>query len=539
MLARQLARSPLRLRATNHIWPTQIIPSIAPFTNVHPRTVSVQTLNSQIVDDTVLRRRLHCFTILTETPGELSSKELISHLPEIDRVASCSEIPTTVFLLTPSLTYLLSKDHRFLHDAVSRLFPTRAKVRTLAAVVDRLPTRSLDQGTGSEGLSVLVTFLHADRQRYRPKLAARSEPIDPSSEQGKCISFSVQPILNRTLCRFQTLDVPLANTIFQNGRRSTLLSLDWSRQGLSRELHHAPSIGTDDSAIPLPGAPTDWKVLHRIPLVSITAPRRIVASVGNIIRQVSLAPIQVRRGVDIGTTEAVPASQELESAVQEYFKRHELQQHHVSVWALVMPRENFLKGWAQSNGSHKLGEWVSIRAGYRLHRVLSGGGGWGEKRGLLALDPEIAYKEGGDGLSKSVLGEGDGQQTAWAEIAKPGDFIQYFVYEPDPRPLLDPRLPHSAMIVFGSIPSSLDATPDELPHPPAGRHRKFEVIEDQFGALSECGIGYQTADYATPQAGTLDPQSPLPDSIARTKVDVPFSTFYYQYTMAPDGNKSA
>jgi hypothetical protein len=181
-----------------------------------------------------------------------------------------------------------------------------------------------------------------------------------------------------------------------------------------------------------------------------------------------------------------------------------------------------------------------MKARDRLHRVLSGGGGWGEKQGLLALDPEVTYEEKEDGLSRLGASERDEQQTALGEIAKPGDFVQFFIHEPNLQLLPSQgisRFPHCT-IAFGSIPSSMDAIPDTLLSQPVERRRKLEVIEDQFGALSEQGIGHQLVDYAISESGEYEPQSPLSGPVAQTKVDVPFSMFYYHYRKVPDGNES-
>ena len=153
-----------------------------------------------------------------------SPKELISHLPELSHIVPWSGNPFAVFLLTPSLTHLLNEDHHFLHDAVSRLFPAAETIGTLAAVVDRLPKgpRSSSQDVGSEGLSVLITVSDAESHSY----VGGSERTGTGPRQGKHISFSIpanECLPDVSFRRFQRVDVPLTNTIFQNGRHSTLL----------------------------------------------------------------------------------------------------------------------------------------------------------------------------------------------------------------------------------------------------------------------------------------------------------------------------
>ncbi|KAH0558522.1 hypothetical protein GP486_004822 [Trichoglossum hirsutum] len=566
MFARLPACPRPRCRAASNSRLTRIISSTACIANIHPRRQSGQPLKKlKIVDGSVLHRYLRCLTILTDAPGDLSSKELISHLPVLSRIVSRSGTPLAVFLLTPSLTRLLGDDHHFLHNAVSRLFPAAETIRTLAAVVDRLPEKprslSQDAGGGGEGLSVLITVSDVERHsHYSIPTAGGSREAGTGHEQGTHISFSIpgsECLPDASFCRFQRVDVPLANTVFQNGRQSTLLSLGWSR-GHSRELRCTSSLGTGNSDVFLPRAPKAWRSTRHIPLISITVPRRVVTGVGNIIRHIALDPIQTQEangsegeGVDMPAT-TIPASQELESAVQAYFKRHGLQLRQVGIWALIMPQEHSSGDWAgyhRVSGdsitrkdlrqwfdkAYELGQPIRMKARDRLHRVLSGGGGWGKKQGLLALDPEVTCETREDMLSELGTGERDEEPTTLGEIVKPGDFVQFFIHEPhlQPSPYQeDLKFPDST-IMFGSIPSSIDAVSDELLKPPLERHGRLEVIEDQFGALSEHGIGHKLVDYALSEAGEYEPQSPLSGPVAQTKVDVPFSTFHYYYRKDP------
>src|SRR5579862_6947172 len=536
MLVRLLAHPRLRLWSTNHVWPAQVIPSVVSVAILHPRHSRGQTSGKteeyfsrkrlQQAGDSALRQFLHCSTILTNEPAKLvrfrnahfpiryflflglylifallqSSAEIISHLPRLTDVTLQSGIPSVVFLLTPSLAHLLNEGHCFLHDAVSRLLPVADTIKTTAAVVDRLPKgqNSTGQDVGGEGVSVLVMVSDAKGQsasHQQSAVEAESAGPGPGSKEGRRISFFIpasfnlpQPLM--TYHHFQRVVVPLANTIFQNGQHSTLLLAHWSRTGNSQKLQCIPSLGIRGSNIFLPSALNDWRFASHIPLISITVPRRIVAGFGNIIRQISLDPIQASKGegIDVPITAVVPASQELESAVQAYFKRQDLQPHKVTIWALVTPQEHLSQDWVGYLGKygdsdagdelwhwsgkpHKLGQPIRMKFRDCLHRVLSGGGGWGEKRGLLALDPEISCWERGDGLSELGTGEGQERRGTLSEIAKPGDFVQFFIQHHTPKPIPDEsdvQFPQN-VIVFGSIPSSIDEIPSEDFNPPSQR----------------------------------------------------------------------
>ncbi|KAI9784652.1 MAG: hypothetical protein M1839_001874 [Geoglossum umbratile] len=574
MLVRLLAHSRVRLWSTNRVCPAQIVPSVAPVTNLllrHSRDQSsgktkgqFSRKSIQLADGSILRQFLYCFTILapTKEPGELSSAELIARLPNLTDVAPQPGIPSVVLLLTPSLTHLLNESDYFLRDAVSRLFPGADTIKTVAAVVDRLPREqgSSSKDAGSEGLSILVTVSGTQNQSvYHLQSAGVAESAGPGPGEGRHISFYIPTKYNLhqlflSYHHFQRIVLPLANTIFQNGQPSTLLSSRWSRAGHSRELQRIPSPGVEGLNVFLPSAFNEWRFASHIPLVSVTVPRRIVAGFGNIIRQISLDPIQTpereangnkEEWTDVPITTAVPASQELEGAVQAYFKHQGLQPHQVTIWALVTPQEHIPRDWAtclrvcgDNNIRDELRHWfekphipgqpILMKFHDRLHRVLSGGGGWGKKQGLLALDPEISCGEREDVVSEFDIGDG---RVVLGEIANPGDFVQFFIQQSMPQPIADEsdvKSPQDA-VVFGSIPSSVDAIPGECSSPPLGHHRQLEVIENQFGALCERGIVHQLVSYPISKYGRRGPQLRLPDPVAQTKIDVPYSKLYFYY----------
>jgi hypothetical protein len=561
-----------------------------PVTIPHPRHSRGQTSGKteehfpgerlQQAGDSVLRQFLHCYTILTKEPAKLvrfrtahllflglylifallqSSAELISHLPELTDVTQQPGIPSVIFLLTPSLAHLVNEGHCFLHDAVSRLLPIADTIKTVAAIVDRLPKgqNSTGQDAGGEGMSVLVMVSDAkDQSAYLQQSAVEVDPTGPgpSSKKGEHISFFIPTRFNLpqqliAYHHFQRVVVPLANTIFQNGQHSTLLLSHWSRTGSSQKLQCIPSLGIKGSNIFLPTASNSWRFVSHIPLISVTIPRRIVASFGNIIRKVSLDPIQTSEGegTDAPITTVVPASQELESAVQAYFKRQDLQPHKVTIWALVTPQEHISRDWVGNLGeyggsnardmlcnwsgkSHMLGQPIRMKFRDCLHRVLSGGGGWGKKQGLLALDPEISCRERGDrgdSLSELETGERHERLVTLSEVAKPGDFVQFFIEHHTPKPMPDEsnvQFPQNA-IVFGSIPSSIDEIPGEDFNPLPQRQGEVEVIRNQFGALSEHGIVHQRVGSAISKCDKRGQR--LPDPIEQTKIDVPYSKFVF------------
>jgi hypothetical protein len=103
---------------------------------------------------------------------------------------------------------------------------------------------------------------------------------------------------------------------------------------------------------------------------------------GNILRQLSNIP-------STGPSGAIPASSELEKELPKYVNELGIPHQRVAVWALVEPLNSLLS--ETQHGRTNVEQ--SIVNGSRIHRVVSGGGGWGKKQGLLSLDPEISFRD--------------------------------------------------------------------------------------------------------------------------------------------------
>ena len=143
---------------------------------------------------------------------------------------------------------------------------------------------------------------------------------------------------------------------------------------LSEQSLYIPSLTKSDST----SSPLGLDTI----LSQITFPRRISASHGNILRTLDA-------GKAHGSRSNFPASAELEEAVKQSMKFGRSPHSRVQVWALVGRND------AQSIDIQK-----SLESGARLHRVLSGGGGWGLREGLVALDPRVDFDDGHVGLAQ-------------------------------------------------------------------------------------------------------------------------------------------
>ena len=431
-----------------------------------------------------------------------------------------------MILVTPAHLSLLEDGNAFIPDLLrqeAELSQPGQVFDVMAAVVDRIPhPRTPTEGTGSmtgasfsgattrdgsEGVSVAVL----DSSAADPSLWATQQDsleretmtiqqrctltfIIPSST---CADIEVQNFARQDLAS-QMLQLPVANTVFQNGRTATLFAQRWILQQEHQSdalLVPKPKTWLPQQALDLNGLTKKTFVdqsLHS-DLTPITPPRTIKAAIGNIIRKVSAG----------GSPEAdVPASNELERAITTGIRNGSIPDQPAEVWALVKPRGyaphmgcGIIEASPERDELHK-----ALLSGCRLHKVLSGGGGWGEKQGLLALDPDSSYSPRQQAFQLST---GDEQNTeaerlqALGEVVKPGDMVTFYVRNPslaqtdtlDLRPYF---VDHSSLaplsLTFGSLPSTMDVMPDLLRTKTTPQESDCVILEGWFGMLSEQGM---------------------------------------------------
>ena len=255
------------------------------------------------------------------------------------------------------------------------------------------------------------------------------------------------------------IKVPLANTIFQNGLSYTAFTYQWrvryngkfcltKQDKLSgMELHWPQSLSSPNKKC---------SVSLSTNLYPLTAPRAIASSMGNIVRSLSKRSTvgkedQSEASEGLEKEDNMRASKELEQAISMYFKFNPTEAATLDTWALVSPPElvsNYYGPSAEQaqredlfvsqSDKFMLDYWNSrdqldndsllsrIKAGARLRRVVSGGGGWGDRAGLLALDPQSEYGANTHSSNRKSFEQiYDNIDTAMD--LKPGNFIQFFV----------------------------------------------------------------------------------------------------------------
>ena len=461
-------------------------------------------------------------------------EDVLHHLPVAEHHAGGRL--DIVLLFTPSLAHLAHPTSSFVRDAVGRLLPaseaieasrTARRCRVLAAVVDRLPGHrtsttdpdisSLAPGTGDderEGISLLAVSSAAGSLStiVRPTLAGtHPDGGAERSERPPSLSLRMPPEGKGHALINRRLDVRLANTLFHTGHESTMVASDWSspveaRQwtchGQDRCIQVELNLTHHDSKV-------RWSSDLRIPLTPLTPPRRIVESFGNILRRLE---------VDGDGQTPVPASQELELALDAYLIDRGTRAQPVNLWALIIPRRRFWTADVAWDGSDVA---RSIHVGARLHRVWSGGGGWGSNRGLLALAPAHDQTEAGP---SPASGDGDGKDQDVArlrlsQVAAPGDYVQFLlpsafrtdqlVDRPSSIPDLHPAKTSGRILSVVVGVAGNHELPVSSDPPSAPAQVGLETIDDHFGVLSTRGL-----DHRSRMGGDDDPEM-------ATTIDVP------------------
>lgn len=241
-----------------------------------------------------------------------------------------------VILATPRYAAWLTEES-FMAGLISTLRSTRfdvagpdpPKFHVLAAVVDGLPSadgsRKTQHGLSLRFGSVAKMLPGLWDEGAEAASATRSEP-EPSYLS---VSMGSQDDM--------TTVVPLANTLFQNGRRSTLLASEWNplkRGPEQKRVTYMPlrMVEKRSQTIDLTQSSPKDRLRIRSPLVPITHHRMVLEVLGNI-----LAKIEING-------QPSPASKELQENVFRWLdaRKSQLPSQEaagpVGVWALVIPR---------------------------------------------------------------------------------------------------------------------------------------------------------------------------------------------------------
>ncbi|OBT76190.1 hypothetical protein VF21_05040 [Pseudogymnoascus sp. 05NY08] len=414
---------------------------------------------------------------------------------------------TVVILASPSFSTWL-ENGPFIPNILQTIFPATpdaTEVETILGVVDGLAPPNIsdlesDRITPTEGFGVSIILskpgkYQGERRLKQSSMDSRSNPTDSSSITVRVHDpTAVEP--TKAAQKYSDITMPLANTTFRNGRTSTLLEVRWKRSSPESQFEQTGSSELESLTISDTFSGKLFENSTSIPLEPITETRHVASGLGNIVRTLTDA-----------TGKEIPASSELEASVVSYLSSRELPEQTVGVWALVFPGEVYESNLGKWAKDHPTRVWDAIRHGASLHRVVSGGGGWGIKAGLLSLDPETQFGSGEARYDFSQLGsalDSDAEQTrALGQIAKPGSYIQFLIAHQQLDQLagaipplnkaeqLEPREVDSttSSILLGCIPSTIDDIPlSPLETSGDEARRGLAVAYNQLSILSEKGL---------------------------------------------------
>lgn len=499
--------------------------------------------------------------VVTDRPMHTSIEQLLAEMhaePHHTYAPALPKYPSAILalLLTPSFAqHALSEDLPLkAFDRINEGSQVKT-LETLIAVVDRLPDPN-GLMNGQEGLA----YMFCPSLSPMPALTASQVRFNPSAQKPGSITFDAEVLQEPTKRHGHAVQIPLAQTVFSTGQTSTCAYVHFSYDDVTKAMRKHEGWQLESQTLPLQMAKRST-INFELPLVPLTPMRTVRHSMGNIIRQLSAGSrVQTSDGRP-PVEESQPASQELEAAVAAYFKALDIAPEPVSVWALIFPRSMFDKpshstpviepiitmtpdrisrtwqhpGDGATNHYRLLSNSVRalLRRGARISKVISGGGGWGKKAGLLSLDPDAMFSSrdlrGDQGWQFDFSDDSpdsaqDQQRQALGEIVKEGERVMFFISPPgedilasdfrkdmaeDFRLRLDAGQTSTA---FGTIPSTVDALPSGLLDG-SSAEPKIQHVPRFFGALSESGI-----------AITLSLNGELK---SQTKFDVPYSLLHF------------
>ncbi|KAK8209234.1 hypothetical protein IWZ01DRAFT_505129 [Phyllosticta capitalensis] len=490
-----------------------------------PRSSRTVLLNDQVADDYVL-------TLTSSSLGKIEQDDhplfvILSTPTQAFRFTSSSG-PTPLLQNIVSKVFKKSLKHKF--------GATLRNVRVLSATADALPASV--PGKAAEGFAYAV--LHATNGKPNSIFTLAD---DADQHEYGTLEFQLSDDWFRMLRHSRHENVQhakaiaetdyfvamkLANTLFQSGRKKTMLDVTYAvdpagdlypvrHEWLA---HCAIMYDSPDRKFvkSIDERASKTNKLFDVSLVPLTEPRKISVSLGNILRTIDLPDGSSR-----------PASHELEANLDAYFKATEQDPHARPVWALLMnqsgvERTKMLLQNAQflaslSDETGQLGGLEAIWAGSdkatigslrdtiyldgsRLQRVLSGGGGWGDKAGLLALDPQDSLRP---------KNSSDQEISQFTSDLSDFTHVQFFT---STNSTSSPLTEFPSGLWMGTIPDGL-----EMYQSPTG---KAEVYANSFGALSSGGMSLRTN---TVVYDSFDGERS--NQVTQTKIDVPFASFKY------------
>ncbi|KAK0389602.1 hypothetical protein NLU13_3177 [Sarocladium strictum] len=326
------------------------------------------------------RSRPLLFSLEVPKPHSISSNEIFSKLKAWGRIANEDGDNAAVVLASPELARKITDDGFMAEFASVLAGPEhRGEFHVLGAAVDHIAP-VVGSYQPFQGLSVI----RGQKATLLPHLWESNPPKSrEDANTAPALRFGVGE---------SVVTVPGANTAFQNQRDFTMVASRFDLSNPQARVLHRLEKTSQHITVPVyeknePSGQGFWA-----PLLPVTQPRAVTASFGNIVK-----------GVEVDGA-SVPASTELEEAVEKVFKKIPslAESGPVGIWALVVPKDVYdqVGPHPSFDTATNSQDMVDIAArhveelharGAKIFQILSGGGGWGAKKGLLSLDPQRTH----------------------------------------------------------------------------------------------------------------------------------------------------
>jgi V-type H+-transporting ATPase proteolipid subunit len=461
-------------------------------------------------------------------------------------------VRTIVVLATPSLASLLETVD-FAKDLLPALYhgrrsfsgqPSKVVVQCIYGVVDALPVpapvshsvaRPSPGLTGTEGLAVFLSSDKGDFGSYYASGTAHGGSEDGATTTLKFATAFTPSDLDagddQPTVTSRYVSLPVANTIFVNGKRATLFEDRWNiKLDGTREasIHYRYRKPLASCQIYL-GCYSDEVVkAGSSPLQRLTEPRKVVGSMGNVLAQ-----------IEVGT-EAVPASQELEKAVHAFIGRNPTStaQGPLLVYALIRPEGMTTPEEGSRDGQPypPLNVLEALWRGAKLFKVSGGGGGWGKRQGLLSLEAAVDF-EAQEAQSTAGFPDLDSDQSILEALGSrgiipPSSSVEFLVHSPSPASAetqgqkhisrLPERKTTIVMLGTGADPDSRDDAVKDADNKATG----VQFVPHHFGMISYGGAALNSISQIS--RSTLPPIKRT-----ETRLDVPNSCFILHSVREP------
>jgi hypothetical protein len=443
------------------------------------------------------------------------------------------------------------------------------------AVVDRIPFPD-GSSSGCPGISLAVAPWNGEltsRSRLQKTLAGGK----PGKEVSK-ISVKMPFQDNQGNWKAFRVQLQAANTLFVNGLRSTMFLEKWVLDSTAVGFPRFQRQDARQHVDRITMTHTSLSSSLAVPLERLTARKEISMCMGNIISKL------------VGTSVPGPisASLELEETIPAFVKSRNATNGNLSVFALITPKVR-----RQSESMERpatppelLGHHRSVRPedstsekqvtldhirlaishGAHLHRVTSGGGGWGKKQGLLSLEPALDFDSEEPHVTPLLVPEdcerkADESGPMWSQhspqIATPGDSIEFFGHfsskeeeealtrneslltglkKPDTSQWSSREWSERDMsrFVWGVLPQDFNGASTI-----ATLGDKLITFPHHFGMLSEAGMALQRIDYEFDEQAHRNYAAVGERKISMTKIEVPHTVLAYSCSQSKGNpNKS-